>query len=84
MSDRPRREPIWRREPAVLVAVAGAVITIAIDAGLDLAATTQSAITTIVWLVAGGAIRHEVTPEVNVRELAAEVERLRAQPPEFP
>lgn len=60
MSEQARK--VWHREPAALVVVVGALLTLLVEVGVELSSTASVAVNTIVWVVAGGVIRHEVSP----------------------
>jgi uncharacterized membrane protein len=55
-----------RNEPAVVAAVIGAVIAVAISFGLDLTKEQVGSIMALVTLLLGLGVRHQVTPTKKV------------------
>lgn len=55
----------WRAEPAVIVSLATALITLAVSFGLKLTEDQTAAIVTVVGLLAGLITRSQVSPKAR-------------------
>jgi len=51
-----------RHEPAMLISIVGAIITLLIAYGIDISQDQQAAISGLLFLLVGGTIRSQVSP----------------------
>jgi hypothetical protein len=57
---------VFNREPALIIALAGAVLAVAVEFGLDLTSSQQAAISALILAIVGVAVRSQVYAPASV------------------